>query len=153
MIEIAEKPDWPWMVPVVQNILNHHKNATTGTKPQELMFGKFTHRSVVKDWSSSRKVSEEEMPKGRKAEIEFVKTLTDNIETIRRYAETKQRESEMKKIGKEEEKGIERFEIGESVFVRNHTDGTKLKPGFFGPFEISGKPGAKTYIVKNDLEP
>ncbi|GKT26110.1 Transposon Tf2-9 polyprotein [Aduncisulcus paluster] len=117
------------------------------------MYGRFEKNTLLRDWQESREVSEKEMPKGREAEIEFVKILTDNIQKLRVASEESQRKKELGRVDVEQEEKIRTVEKGMKVFVKQHEGGTKLKSNMFGPFEIIERTGAKTYVVKNDLEP
>ncbi|GKT18034.1 DDE-type integrase/transposase/recombinase, partial [Aduncisulcus paluster] len=153
ILELAEQCDWPLMLPIVASILNNHKHSVTGITPHELTYGKFKNETLVQDWTTPRKTSEEEMPKGREAEIEYVRNLTDNILKLREYAKTRQRRKEMKDIGEDEDKAIKVMGKGDKVFVKNYTEGTKLKSALFGPYEVIERVGAKTYTIKNELEP
>ncbi|GKT18124.1 hypothetical protein ADUPG1_011244, partial [Aduncisulcus paluster] len=93
------------------------------------------------------------MPGERKAEIEYVKKLTDNIQTLRERAKERQRKKETKDIAIDEEEKLRTFQPGEKVFVHNHNHKSKLKSSLFGPYEIIERTGSKTYTIRNELEP
>ncbi|GKT26100.1 hypothetical protein ADUPG1_013239 [Aduncisulcus paluster] len=128
IIEIGHREKWTELLPLVQNICINTSHSSTGTTAQKLVFGDFACKSVMKDWNKSRIESETEMPKEREEEMDYVESLTSNID-----------------------RGINipQFLEGSYVLVRSTAKTDKLTPEFSGPYKVLSKISEKEYRVVN----